>query len=216
MLISYNHRFLFVHIAKAAGSSIEEGLAQFRPPLTGNKIRKRLVLLGSLNRIGGLYRHAEFGQHATLAGARSVLPPEVFESLYKFAFVRNPWDRMVSRYHFLQKNTKHHRHQMIQEMNNFDDYLDWELKRNGMHQFGMVTDGEGRLLTDFIGYFERLEEDFAQICSHLSLDARLPHRNKTRHSDYRTYYSDKGREKVAQFFKKDIELFGYTFDGIVT
>ena len=41
-----------------------------------------------------------------------------------------------------------------------------------------------------------------------------PHRNRSGHKDYRTYYTDETRDLVAEAFRGDIETFGYTFDGL--
>ena len=70
----------------------------------------------------------------------------------------------------------------------------------------------GILTPNFIGRFERLEEDFASLCDKLGTKAELPHLNKQSY-DYREMYTDKLAEKLAERCKWDIETFGYTFGG---
>lgn len=213
MLLSYEPAFLFVHVDKAAGSSIQIALQPFAPLKTKSRWRKRLSWLGPLNR-AGTYRVMEFPEHATAADARRCLPDAVFGRMFKFAFVRNPWDRLVSRYSYLLRTTDHPRHEFVSRMKGIDDYIAWEIAREKMFQHTYVTDAAGRWLVDFVGYYERLHEDFARACAKLGVKAELPRANTSSHRDYRTYYSPATRELVAKHFRRDVELFGYQFDGL--
>jgi hypothetical protein len=80
-------------------------------------------------------------------------------------------------------------------------------------QADMLTGADGTLLVDEIGRYETLRADFARICRHVGIEPLLPHLNRSHHRDYRTYYTERTRALVAEHFRKDIELFGYTFDG---
>jgi hypothetical protein len=212
MLLSYPSGFCFIHIEKAAGSSIQDALQPWAAEKR-SRLRRRLAWLGPLNRYGGLYRAVQFPEHATAREVQKCLPPEVYASLFKFAFVRNPWDRLVSRYAHLLRSTDRRRSATISRMENFEDFVNWEIQR-GAFQHTYVTDERGAQIVDFIGYYERLDEDFAKVCARLKIKADLPHANISQHRDYRTYYTPKTRELVAGQFKRDIELFGYNFDGL--
>lgn len=214
MLISYQSSFCFIHIEKAAGSSIQDALRPWSDHKTRSRLRRRLALLGPLIRIGGLYRALQFPEHATAREVQKCLPPEAYASLFKFAFVRNPWDRLVSRHAHLLRSTDRRRHNFVSQMENFEEFIKWEVQR-GAFQSSYVTDEEGNQIVDFIGYYERLNEDFAKVCARLKIKAELPHANISQHKDYRTYYTPQTRELVASEFKRDIEMFGYTFDGLV-
>src|SRR5436190_2754988 len=213
MLWSQKPAFLFVYVDKAPGSNIQLALQPFTPPRRDNRWRRRLALLGPLNRLG-LYPALEFPEHASARVAKSCLPDEVYQRLFKFAFVRNPWDRLVSRYAYLLRNKEHPRHEFVSGMKDFESYLAWEIGRGKMSQDTYVTDASGKWLVDFIGYYERLHEDFAKACAHLGVKAELPRANTSSHRDYRTYYTPATRELVAKHFQRDVELFGYTFDGL--
>lgn len=65
---------------------------------------------------------------------------------------------------------------------------------------------------DFVGRFENLREDFSLVCHKLNITGSLGRRNSSKHRDYRSYYSDRGIELVAQGYTEDIQLFGYTYD----
>jgi len=213
MLISYQSGFCFIHIEKAAGSSIQDALRRWSDHKIRSRLRRRLTLLGPLNRVGGLYKAVQFSEHAVAREVQECLPPEVYASLFKFAFVRNPWDRLVSRQAHLLRSTDRRRHSFVSRMENFEEFIKWEIER-GAFQSCYVTDEKGIRIVDFIGYYEMLNEDFAKVCAQLKIQAELPHANISQHKDYRTYYTPKTRDLVAAEFKRDIEMFGYTFDGL--
>lgn len=210
---------MFVHIDKAAGSNIQHALRAFMKVKGRSKLRRLLRLLGPLTRQGGLYRQLEFSEHATAAKVQRSLPPEVYAGLYKFAFVRNPWDRLVSRHAYLLRKTEHVRSREVRELGGFDAYLRWELartgKRGGMrHQADYVLGAGGEPIVDRIGYFESLQDDFDAICRHIGVPASLPPpKVHAPRKDYRAFYSDETRNLVAAAYARDIRLFGYTFDG---
>lgn len=72
-------------------------------------------------------------------------------------------------------------------------------------------------MVNFLGHFERLREDYDKVCENLGLPPmdELPHKHKRTPRDYRDYYDDETREKVAQCWQRDIALFGYDFEGLV-
>jgi hypothetical protein len=213
MILSYKPGFLFIHIDKAAGSSIGLALQPVATRRGSSRWRRRLVWLGRLNRLG-FYRALEFPAHARAIAAKRCLPPQVYESLFKFAFVRNPWDRLVSRYAYLMNNEKHRHHEFVRRLNGFEDYVTWETGRGKFFQHTYVTGSDGQLIVDFVGHYERLREDFAKVCARLGVNADLPRANASSHRDYRTYYTPATREFVGKYFQRDIELFGYNFDGL--
>jgi len=214
MILSYSSGFLFVHIEKAAGSSIQQALLPLVNVPPNSRLRRRLALLGPLNRVGGLYRALQFGEHATAQEVKRCLPESAYQSLFKFAFVRNPWDRLVSRYAHLLRSKDRRRHSFISSLEKFEDFLQWEIQRDSANQYPYVTDAQGNQIVDFVGHYETLAADFAKVCAKLKLQAELPHANVSEHRDYRTYYTPETREFVAKKFQRDIEMFGYDFDGL--
>ncbi len=216
MLISYERLFLFIHVPKTAGCSILDALAPFCPPPQPALWRRRLTWLGPVNRYGHLYRAIQFPVHVTAATVQRCLPPAIFERLYKFAFIRNPWDAMVSQYMYIRQTSHHHRHQLVAKMSGFEQFLHWDLSRHNRNQHQFLYDRRRRCLVNFIGRFESLVADFNRVSQHLGLDIRLPHENKSDHRDYREYYTPQTRQLVADHFARDIELFGYNFDNTRT
>jgi hypothetical protein len=185
MLLSLRHRFIFIHIYKVAGTSVTRALrpyCRFAP---------------------------KFPDHITARELRAEIG-DVFDHSFKFAFVRNPWDWQVSLFHYMKQNRKHPQHVLIRDMT-FDDYVVWRVHEDKQLQKEFVTDEDGTVIVDFIGRFERLDEDFGEICRRAGIRATLRHSNRSRHDDYRSLYTDATRELIAEHFRPDIELFGYSF-----
>ncbi len=157
------------------------------------------------------YRTRYFAIHDTICDAINYIPADKFATLYKFAFVRNPYDWIVSMYCYLQQTESHRYSNLIQQMT-FSEYLDFEIKRNKRHQHEFICDASGHLAVDFIGRFERLDDDFTQVMNRLGLDVSLPHINASKRRDYRDYYDDETRAKVATHWHRDISLFDYQFE----
>jgi len=218
MLLSIKHKFLFVHIAKTGGTSVRTALSPLRwrdPYFIAQFICSRLSSFTG-HQIG-----AKFPRHSKIVAAKEMLPAELFESLFKFAVVRNPWDLQVSSFHHIRRERPH----LMSHINTFEEFINWKLDPERPYQFHVDTSIEqqsdyviglhGKVLTDFIGHYETLHDDYAHICEQIGITApKLPHRRKAtdRDKDFRSYYTDELAEKVAQHFKQDIEILGYKFD----
>ena len=120
----------------------------------------------------------------------------------------------MSRHAHLLQSQNHPRHRLVKEPGSFENYLAWEIARQKMHQHTYVYGARGERLVDFIGYYEHLQEDFVKVCERLEIRADLPRVNASVHRDYRLCYTAATRDLVAKHFRRDIELFGYDFDGL--
>ena len=206
MLISDTHEFIFVHIRKSAGSSIRDTLEPIsiqKPTDTWSKIKGRFLNLETD------YRHYPYRQHQSIHLVKKIMPEEVFDRYFKFAFVRNPWDRLISEYEFVKRSDYHGRNRKVRSMS-FDEYIDYQAKRRDAHQVNMLCDKKGQVLIDFVAKFERLQEDWKYVCDRLQLEgAELSHRKNSKIKDYSQYYSDQTSKKVAELWARDAEVFDY-------
>jgi hypothetical protein len=218
MLLSIKHKFLFVHIAKTGGTSIRAALAPLR---RRDPYSWPMFLCSRLSRLTGHRIGVKLPRHAKLVAAREMLPRELFDDLFKLAFVRNPWDLQVSSFHHIRRERPH----LLQGRTDFKEFLRWKLDPERPYQYHIDTSMElqsdylrglhGEVLIDFVGQYEHLEADFAEACRRIGLPARpLPHRRRAddRRTDYRTYYDDRSAEWIADRFALDIEVFGYRFE----
>jgi hypothetical protein len=215
MLISYLNEFIFIHTYKTAGTSIHHALRRYAFPNPFkryvNIVTRRLANRLDLDIPDPFYKDRIFPTHIKAREIKSQLPPEVFDNFFKFAFVRNPWDWQVSLYFYMQQSPSHFQYDIVAPMT-FDEYIEWRVTEDRWFQKDFVVDENGRLLVDFVGKYEQLNQDFQQVCDTLGLDAALPHKQKSSHRDYRTYYNERTKHLVEEYFKEDIEFFGYTFD----
>ncbi|MEA3276181.1 MAG: sulfotransferase family 2 domain-containing protein [Pseudomonadota bacterium] len=218
MLLSLKHRFLFVHIAKTGGTSVRAALQglRWRDPWYWP-----MFLCSRFSHMSGHRIATKLPRHAKIVAAKEILPKEFFDELFKFAFVRNPWDLQVSSFHHIRRE----RPQYLGGNEDFEGFLRWKLDPDRPYQYHVDTsidlqsdyliDLRGTVAVDFIGRYERLEEDFAEACRRIGIPTpSLPHQRKARDrkSDYRSYYTDETAALVAEHFRRDIELLGYRFD----
>jgi len=151
--------------------------------------------------------------------------PRKFGECFKFSVVRNPWDRVVSAYWFLQQwadpggdpDASHcegeERAFAFGTTTSFDQFVHERLhlcldQPHFRPQHLYIFDGDVNRM-DFTGRFENLATDFAVICARLGLKASLPHDNASEHGDFRSYYTPETRNIVGEVYADDVRLLGY-------
>lgn len=208
MLISYSHKFIFIHICHTAGTSVKSALEDYATEPEKFKInRPKRTIEGKANPIYNMWKATLY--HASAQEIQRELPKHIYDTFYKFAFVRHPLDRLVSSYHHILKDTWSRHHKTVNSMKTFDEFVDWSTSNNNYPQKDFVTDDDGNVIVDFIGRHERLVDDFNLICKTIGINTSLSHLNNTNHRDYRTYYNQDTMRKIVKLFKDDIEFFGY-------
>ena len=155
-------------------------------------------------------------KHVPPVIAQERLSNKIWKSYFKFVFVRNPWDWVISNYCWNNKNN-------LKDFQRFESrhfYKHWEqMKRwrgvseaENCFQYNWVLGRDGRTIVDFIGKFENLQGDFDTICDKIGLDRVIvPHLNRIAHKPYREYYTPETEQLVTEKYDKDIELLGYEF-----
>ena len=212
MLISHTRRFAFIHLPKTGGCSVKIALAPFADDPLAYAPNRWLNRCGIHANYFAPWHHKRFRTHTPAAILYRELPCDAFAELFTFAFVRNPWDLLVSSYHFLTRSREHRRGRVALRLGSFARYVDYELTRGKLVQSRMLTSRHGRLLVDFVGRFETLDADFMTVCGHLGLCARLPHVNAGSRGDYREHFTPALAARVTDGFGEDIERFGYSFE----
>jgi len=193
---------IFIHIPKTAGCSITESL---------------------FNKPDGL-------GHIDIHFYKKHLKNENYNNYFKFAFVRNPWDRAVSIYSYLKKGGCGNEfdtdimERYIKDYETFEEFV-LSLKNpdtaqgllaESAHfrpQYTFICEGEKKFMIDFVARFENIEQDFKYITAKLGLKTvELPHSNKSEHNNYREEYkSQETINIIANLYQEDIELFNYSF-----
>jgi chondroitin 4-sulfotransferase 11 len=159
-------------------------------------------------------------QHLTAVELIELVGEKRWNSRFSFAFVRNPWDKVASHYHYRVKTNQT---RLKERPIPFGEWVQltyrdkalpyYDNPKMFMPQMDWIADANGRLLIDFVGRFETLAQDFQYVCGQIGQDAHLPHIKQSDRGDYRRYYDDTTRQVVADWFSRDIQAFGYEFDA---
>lgn len=218
MIVSHKYRFIFLRTEKTGGTSLTQALW----PVLGEEDlrleagRPRWAKYSPIHH-GALKRRLPevFGPHAhaTAAQMRRVVGRRVFDSYYKFAVERNPWDRQVSLYN--------HRCWKTGRPPDFDRDMRSPWYRATeyckLDNWSIYAIGS-EIVADRVLRYETLAEELAGLFDDLGIEeeVRLPrlrqYRPDRRH--YAAYYSDRTRDLVARWYAREIEAFGYEFDEV--
>ncbi|WP_340106368.1 sulfotransferase family 2 domain-containing protein [Rhodohalobacter sp. 8-1] len=186
------HRCIFIHIPKTAGISVNKAL---------------------FGDYGGGHKDVTFYKRA--------FGPLTYRTYFTFTFVRNPYSRVLSAYLFLKKGgfyekDKKWAEKHLSQYSSFGQFVEEWLNEETIHtynhfvpQHSFVCDIDLVPDVDFIGRFEKLEEDFQYIAGRLRLDVKLPVLNKTGSRRWEDYYTPELAEKVREVYREDFEVFGY-------
>lgn len=193
------YKCIFIHIPKTAGISISKTL------------------------------FGHYTDHSTVDWYVENYNPATFKNYFKFAFVRNPWDRLYSAYSFLKKGGMYavdadFYDANLSHLKNFKEFvLNWLNHQtitsisHFLPQYLFITSKEDRnlILVDFVGRFEKIEEDFNIVAKQLRFERKQLERSNVTNCDPRRYiemYDNEMIEKVRVLYQRDIEMFNYSFE----
>lgn len=191
------HKCIFVHIPKTGGTSVTRSL--FGRPTGGHTAIWQYQLI--------------FDRHE-------------FASYFKFAFVRNPWDRVLSAYEDIRRRgdrvkDKEWARRNLAGCDDFSSFVRKRINKKNIYgdvhilfipQYEFICLGDSVSLVDFVGRFENLEKDFDFVKTRLGIDCALQKRNVGVRRDYREFYNEETLQIVAEAYREDIEMFNYRFD----
>jgi len=188
--------FIFIHVPKTGGTAVRKALEP--------------------------YAYIGFG-HTSIKAPQ--LKPYI-EKCFSFCFVRNPWDRFVSAYFHLEKHKepgksyKKFYEMYIKPYKTFKDVvMNIDEDKGNLFfwdhfapQMNCITDDHDDVAVDFIGRFENINEDFAEVCKKIGIPSvNLPLLNTSPHQPYWEYYDDESREMIFRKYNREINHFNYTF-----
>lgn len=189
MIISHSNKWIYFAAPKAASSVIQMILQDYDE------------------------QDIEVDNHITYSDLKKVLYKQNIDidNYFKFTFVRNPWDKIVSFYHYARENGDIGSGVTFSWfVHNLDLWL-WP----GCCYISMISEGEENKM-DYIGRVETLRQDVCQVCDLLNIQKPRPWKTKTRankstHDHYSSYYDDDLKNIVADRYNDEIEMFGYKF-----
>jgi hypothetical protein len=206
-MISTALNCIFVHIPKTGGTSVEDVL--WPGPRTEADLWQ-----GTIDRYRNKYQTGGL-QHLLARHIREEVGEDKFSAAYRFSFVRNPWDRTISQFLYMQQREDLRSFIGMKENDSLARYL--VLIRDQPHvqwtpQCDFLDDQFGNCLVEFVGRFERLAEDAKAVFDRLGVSCEnLPHRLKNSRTHYTDYYDQETKNQVARLFERDIDRFSYTF-----
>ena len=220
-MISHKHKFLSIRIPKTASTSVTTVLKPY------------FDIQGTDDRETAYYFHAK----AELVKDHFDSENWNFNSYFKFAFVRNPFERQVSLWEYAKKvvidylentdadkilNDANFKDKM--QIIKYENFQNWVIKSKEHFNQRPLPDGwtpqcryickdwDKALLVDFIGKTENIQQDFNTICDKIGIQKqKLPHKNASNHRHYTEYYNEETRQIVENHYAKDLEYFGYEF-----
>ena len=214
MIISSGRSYVFVHAPKTGGTSLAYALetrARGDDILIGDtpKAKKRR------HRLNGAVAAGRVWKHSSLADVEGIISLDDIRASFCFTMVRNPWDRMVSYYQWLQTQRFEHVAVGLAKQLNFAEFLRApqivSAFQSGPYS-SYMTCSDGVDQADLYIRLEHFDQDAEPLWSHLGFVLDLPHLNQSnRKKDYRSYFSDSDAECLARMCSKDIEQFSYTF-----
>lgn len=199
-MISHSKKFIFIHIPKSGGTSVNSALKQYCefPPETQPGTRNPNIL-------------EVYKKHINIETMKQ--SGVDINDYFKFSIVRNSWARVLSLYfHRIQLDSR----TIDTQEKNFNDwvknvFLNEKLShRYWANQLDYITIN-GVMVVDQIIRFENLLVGWDEVCKKLQIECQLPHHYKTVHSKYSDYYNEESKNIVHNIFKRDIKLFDYEF-----
>lgn len=157
-------------------------------------------------------------EHKTALEKIHELGRSTWEQCFRFSCVRNPWDRVVSHYHFrVQTNqtglgvTAITFREWVRRSYGEHDPLYYDKPKMFMPQWRWISDEAGEQLVEVVCRFENLGEDFQKVCARIDRSVRLPHLKRSQRGQYRDYYDRPTELIVSRSFAEDVDRFGYRF-----
>jgi hypothetical protein len=206
MIVSLEHRFIFAAIPKTGTHAVRRALREHMGSQDMEQVGlfvQRKLPIPELAEI----RHG----HLTLQQVRRHLSAEDFDGFFKFAFVRNPFDRFVSYCAFMTRAQGQFERDPKGVMRHFlANPPARHILFQPQHTF--VTDPDRNLLSDDLGRVEEMQQSYDRIATRIGIPSQpLEKVNASSRRDYRQYYDQPLIDGVARLYSRDLELFGYEF-----
>ena len=217
MIISHKHRFIYLRTEKTGSTSLSNALnaivsdederaSMSRPAWAKYSPIHHGALKRNFPQWFGLHTHA------TARQVRQVIGRKIFDSYFKFAVERNPWDRQVSLYFHREWKKKNKNTGFDRDMRSFV-YRNTEYCK--LNNWSIYAIGD-EIVADRVLRYEDLDNEIASLSNDLGIDMKLDMPRMRSYAPdrphYSTYYSDRTQDLVAKWYAKEIEALGYKFE----
>lgn len=196
-MISHKYKFIFFHVPKTGGTSIRNMLLQN----LGNDIIpfEKIDGFSQWLKNKGIFH---LPSHTNAAHFEQFIGDTIFKTYFKFAVVRNPFDRLISLYFYTKQSEKDNsnpKSKFAQNIINSKSFGEWiRSGQLGMTQTSYVTSPSGKIIVDYIAKQEDLNSEFQYLCGKLGLPKiELNRDNKSKHSKQFLNYYDLDLMQIA-------------------
>jgi len=229
MIISHEHKFIFIKTVKTAGTGIEIFLSQqcgrkdivtpIFPSVEGHQPRNYEGFVNPIPELWGwpkglraalghIFNKRKFYNHMPASLVQKRVSAGVWKNYFKFCVERNPWDKVLSHYHMQASRAG--------ASFSLDEYL---AQGKFPINYFRYTDPSGeKIIVDRVLRYENLDRELAEIFAQLnvrfdgSLGVRAKSGYRTDHRPRQLVFNEEQRRIVEQAFAKEIELHGYRFE----
>ena len=215
-MISLNKKFLFIHVPKTGGNSIQNILRNYS--------EDEIVTLGKhqdgIERFEVRNNKYSIQKHSTLSTYKNEIESNIYEPLFKFSTIRNPWDMCISFYFSPHRGKiewyRDRFKEYIQTIPTIRHYIMIESMADKINRkFHIGLKSKTKPLDtdiDFLIRFENLNEDFNKVCDILEIPfVELPLRNKSTRSHYTEYFDDELIALIGNRFSDEIKHVNYIY-----
>ncbi|WP_291735057.1 sulfotransferase family 2 domain-containing protein [Leisingera sp. F5] len=215
MILSQGRRYVFIHIPKTGGTALALAL-EARAMADDMMLGDTPKALKRRRRLQGAETRGRLWKHSSLADIEGLVPKDTLRGLFAFTLVRNPWDRAVSYYHWLQEQRfSHPAIQLAQslEFRGFVQHPQIASAFQGSPAASYMRRADGAEQCQLYIRLEHFQEDARPLFDHLGFVLDLPRVNESgRLRDWRGYYDDAAAEAIARACAADIAQFEYSFN----
>ena len=205
MIVSHRHRFIFFAVPRTGTHAIRTALG----PVLGDEDWQQQSLTAQVRLPVPALARFNHG-HLSLRQVQANLAPGVWRDYFKFAFVRDPFDRFVSVCAMLNKRNPGYRGRETASMKRALTIPRFRQRVLVRPQVEMLLDGSGELGMDLVGRYETLQESFAVVCRQIGIaEVDLERSNASEHDAHASYYDDELLATVTAFYHRDFEAFDY-------
>lgn len=225
MIINHTHKFIFVHIPKAAGTAVTSVLS------TLSTYRDLEVGGTPLGEAAQTFYARRFGlrKHSRAEEILAVMGEDVFSGYFRFAFVRNPYERLASAFHFLRswQGLGPDYRKKLEACPDFESFLDTDLWTSQTPGRGpdaifqpqvrwlFSAGGSPECLVDFVGKTENLEQDMRTILGRIGAPEpqnQLPHANRSPEYSLPAVWKPEVIKRIQREYMTDFDTFGYSLE----
>jgi hypothetical protein len=216
MIISDKKKFVFIHIPKTGGTSIEYSLlkyANLRQKIVSYYPTKYLIYLINRSNINLLDNGNKwingFHRHEKICFLEK---DKKYNNYFIFTFVRNPYEWFLSLYTYIKRSKNHKDYQIVKDIN-LKIFLDYIIEKKFYTQSDYIYSDKYKKKINFIGKIENINNDFNFILKKLKINSKLNHKNKSYNKTYNEslFHDKKFLKKFNDYFNKDFLNFGYKF-----